>query len=534
MPDDCWRSVTIIAQALIASLTGTLGLAVVIRYAALLGIPSAILFGLFIDDTSLIFSQRRQKRRRGHRLAQGAEARSPNPYAIYAKMTRARLYPCGWFYCIFALQIVSWSGSYASPSIHDNQPAAQPSIAVKAGVLLTGGIGMVHAPTGESPAVLDWAEIFNTNKRLFLPVGQMTTRRNRHTAVLMPDGQVLILGGVDAVLIPMIPFFGPAMPWVLSSTEVFDPVAGRFGVSASMHAARDEPTATLLSNGKVLIVGGGIDAAELYDSTTESFSRIGTNSVFSSRYEHTATLLRSGKVLLAGGGDAQAALFEPSDNQFITTGAMSSNRVYDTATLLADGKVLIAGGCPYAHGPAFSSSEIYDPGSGKFTLGPAMIEARAGHAATLLDDGRVLITGGSSDNLAEIYDPEVNAFYPAAMMSDSRRGHSATVLPDGQVLIAGGLDQSYKPLTTAQLYDPASGQFLPPIEMTEARAGQTATLVWIRWPFAIATLSPTPFPTTAPAVTPMPPAHAAPVPTTRELGASAPVSAAPETRPKQP
>jgi MFS family permease len=42
---------SILAQAVIAALTGPLGLAAVIRYMAFLGFPSAILFGLFIDET---------------------------------------------------------------------------------------------------------------------------------------------------------------------------------------------------------------------------------------------------------------------------------------------------------------------------------------------------------------------------------------------------------------------------------------------------------------------------------------------------
>ena len=99
----------------------------------------------------------------------------------------------------------------------------------------------------------------------------MTTHRDRHAAAILPDGKVLIVGGVDTVLVPLVSFPGPAMPWILSSTEILDPRVGRFSATAKMNTPRDEPTATLLKNGKVLIVGGGVSGAELYDPRSKRF-----------------------------------------------------------------------------------------------------------------------------------------------------------------------------------------------------------------------------------------------------------------------
>lgn len=405
----------------------------------------------------------------------------------------------GWTCLLFAILFLSCADCITYATTIDHQDKQKPSLplasnstqprpSMRAMVLLSAGIGTVQAPTGQSPAVLDTAELFDTVNHKFIAAGKMTTHRDRHTAFVLASGKVLVVGGVDTVLVPLILFPGPAMPWILSSTEIFDPATASFSSAAPMQSARDEPTTTLLPNGKVLVVGGGTDTAELYDPVTRKFISAGTASA--SRYEQTATLLQNGKVLIAGGGSAQADLFDPATGQFTPTGAMKTNRIYDTATLLTDGKVLIAGGSEYARSPALSTTEIYDPAAAAFTPGPAMTEPRAGHTATLLNDGRVLITGGSSYELAEIFNPYINSFYPAAMMNESRRGQSATLLPDGQVLIAGGWDESYKPIATAQLYDPESGQFSQPIEMTEARAGQTANLIWIRWPLATASPSP--------------------------------------------
>src|SRR5581483_4435854 len=115
-------------------------------------------------------------------------------------------------------------------------------------VLITGGTGIVDvAPTGESPAVLNTAEIYDPVVGEFLPISPMTTQRDRHSATALPDGRVFIVGGVDTVLVPLASFPGPAMPWILRSTEIFDPSDGRFTAAANMAAARDEPTATVLN-----------------------------------------------------------------------------------------------------------------------------------------------------------------------------------------------------------------------------------------------------------------------------------------------
>jgi hypothetical protein len=118
------------------------------------------------------------------------------------------------------------------------------------------------------------------------------------------------------------------------------------------------------------------------------------------RSGHTATLLTNGKVLIVGGDDARAELFEPATETFAPTGSMSISRYGATATLLANGKVLIAGGLgPGANQlPRLDTAELYDPLSGTFSGTGSMAVPRFLHAATLLNDGKILITGGTTDN----------------------------------------------------------------------------------------------------------------------------------------
>jgi Galactose oxidase, central domain/Kelch motif len=306
----------------------------------------------------------------------------------------------------------------------------------------------------------------------FRATGSMAIGRASHSATLLKDGRVLVAGGLVA--------FTPRGSTLTASAEVYDPTAGTFSTTGSMGNPRYWHTATLLTNGQVLITGGrgGLASAELFDPVSGTF--VPTGVMASARYLHTATLLTNGKVLIAGGADTNAAgiafataeLFDPASGTFSPTGSMGTARAGHTATLLTSGKVLVAGG---GNGNPIATAELYDPISGTFSPTGDMATARESHSATLLTTGKVLITGGTTALTAEIFDPATGSFAATGSMADQRSEHTATLLEDGTVLVAGGLGVTL--LSSAEIFDPATGTFTITGSTTSPRVAHTATLM---------------------------------------------------------
>ncbi len=163
--------------------------------------------------------------------------------------------------------------------------------------------------------------------------------------------------------------------------------AGHVNATGKLSVPRFSQTATLLPNGKVLIAGGmerngKYDAsAELYDPHTGVFTPTAT--MESARSCHTATLLPNGKVLIAGGSDgtgtnlASAELYDPATERFAPTGNLTGPRCGAAAVLLKSGKVLLVGGDGAHEYDRLTSAELYDPATGRFTATGSMRVPRA-------------------------------------------------------------------------------------------------------------------------------------------------------------
>jgi hypothetical protein len=307
--------------------------------------------------------------------------------------------------------------------------------------------------------------------------GSLNIARLYHTATLLSDGKILVAGGASGIDFDH-----------LKSAELYDPVTETWRITGRLKVPRSFHTATLLRDGRVLVAGGArsgsAGSAELYDPK-EGKWRV-TGRLNEPRFGHTATLLENGKVLLAGGYDEltdalnTAELYDPDTGTWSFTGNLNTpSDGPPTATLLQNGKVLILRrGAP----------ELYDPDTGTWsTISSPSRHIGSGHTATLLPDGRVLLAGGEfigPINPAELYDPNTGTWSSTGPLNRARFYHTATLLPNKKVLVAGG--EIYRvsggvtfgvQLDHSELYDPDTGTWSFTSKLNTPRSGHTATLL---------------------------------------------------------
>ena len=285
-------------------------------------------------------------------------------------------------------------------------------------------------------------------------VGPMTTERADHTATLLNDGRVLIAGGFKGI--------GTSFT-VLDSAEIFNPVINSFASVSNMTTVRAFHTATLLSNGKVLIVGGvgadgstALNTAEIFDPATNTFSPVGN--LNSKRFFHTANLLPDNRVLIAGGFDSlnlkSTEIFDPVANQFSVGPDMNMPRTHHASTSLIDGRIFLVNGLILG---SIMSVDIYNPSANIFTSATSSAEQLGLSVNTLLS-GKVSILGGKLFNqpngqTAEIFDPADNSFVEIGpMLISGIARDSAVLLNSGQVLFIG---TNIK----AQIFNPQTNEF---------------------------------------------------------------------------
>jgi hypothetical protein len=337
--------------------------------------------------------------------------------------------------------------------------------------LLSNGQVLIVGGLNDQENSLASAELYNPATESFTPTGNLETARADHTATLLSNGMVLISGGI---------YVNSGNVTLLASAELYNPATGTFTyTTGSMNEARDG-TAALLNNGQVLMASGDLSfsnpaTAELYNSATGTFTL--TGNLFYP-VDTTATSLNDGTVLMAGGDDYEgnalsvAQLYNPTAGTFSSTGSLNVGSSGHTSTLLNTGCVLIAGGSfnSNSQGP-ISRTETYDPVAKVFTLNANMAIARGTHTATLLNNGSVLVIGGDTASgltgTAELFNPSTQTFTGAGSLEIPRDGHTATLLNDGTVLIVGG-DSSAGISASSELYAPAGAPKPTSLQVTPA------------------------------------------------------------------
>ncbi len=293
--------------------------------------------------------------------------------------------------------------------------------------------------------------------------------REEATVTLLRDGRVLIAGG-------------EGYQGVLTLVELFNPKTNTYSAGPDMSVPRDQATATLLRNGNVLVVGGTADnvnaepltSAEIYNPRTNTWKR--TGSLSQARFGHQATLLQDGRVLVMGGTpDVETQLisceiWDPATGKWSPTGSMNYGRRYSSAVTLANGNVLEAGDDV--------RSEVYAVASGSWSFTQAEPTAIFAMPLVALKDGTVLAAPSVSNGhtgTGEVYDPTMNA-WTATRSSVASYYAATTLLRDGSVMVAGGCTDncSVQSVTSSVRYMPGRRNYASLAPMNIGRESAVA------------------------------------------------------------
>ena len=319
-------------------------------------------------------------------------------------------------------------------------------------VLIVGGLG----PGGEPR---ERSEVYDPSLDQWVALDPPTTgARVYHTATKLTDGKVLIAGGEDRL-----------NTTYYKSVDIYDSALDqKWQTARDMIDKRSNFTATLLNNGTVLVVGGNcglgcaLSTAEIYDpaSDTWTYTRGRLNS---SRHSHQAIKLSNGNVLILGGNDGSrqllsAEIYDVNSDTFVTTSPYLGGSTNHTVTLdPSSNRVIVAGGLD---GVPVDTIAIFN-NSGLFANTSNLPTTRSGHTASLLSNGNILFTGGMrslspGDILmdAELFSLASFGILPSpSPMNEPRVWHTATVLEDGRVLVIGG-ETTAQASNSCEIYQP--------------------------------------------------------------------------------
>jgi len=256
----------------------------------------------------------------------------------------------------------------------------------------------------------------------------------------------------------------------------------------SLKASRELHRTAVVSAGgsvRLLLIGGrgaagaALASVESYDVTSHVVTAAASMTV--GRWGHSATVLTDGRVLVAGGFTAQGPassveLYDPTTNSWSAGPKLAAGRYQHAAVaLVAPLRVLVVGGFAATAGATLGSAELLDVGQQIWQTAGALIQGRADHSATVLTDGRVLVAGGAAQanklGSTELFDPQTLSWTPGPVLSATRRGHAAARLMDGSVLIAGGESAA------VDLFTAAPDRVLALPGLGEARTGLTLSAV---------------------------------------------------------
>lgn len=344
----------------------------------------------------------------------------------------------------------AWTDGDPGMTLKDRHHLGAATLLGNGKVIVAGGLDKTPP---EIPAITT-AELYDPATKRWSVTGPLQTPRWSLDAITLASGKALFAGGATAFKVPA----------TVATAEVFDPATESFSYTANnLSVARHSFGITLIHDGKVFITGGntagnnlggtGVTAVDIYDPATNRFSPAAPMN--SGRSLHAQVTLGDGRVVVIGGAQNDAEVFDPTTNKWTISKNTLPTTLKDTKAFeLYNGKVFVAGGQNTVDGVTTDATWFFDPNSGQFTPGPSMAGfnyAEAGvqvgasdyTAFDLFPTGHrlrgryILIAGGEHDPLegpdvelfsSVLYDAQQNKFLNMGRMPFIHDDHAESLL----------------------------------------------------------------------------------------------------------
>ncbi|MBI4722527.1 MAG: T9SS type A sorting domain-containing protein [Candidatus Stahlbacteria bacterium] len=322
------------------------------------------------------------------------------------------------------------------------------------------------------------ARLYNCwNNSLETINGPNGARKQASAEVLLPDGKVLLAGGINNG----------------TQCEIFDPTNNTWSYTGPFNNNRYKQVMVLLPApwNKVLAAGSqdGTTTCELYNIGAGTWAITGAMN-----YSHKTpgmVLLPNGKPLIVGGRGAgshkKCELFDPNNNTWQETDTTMYPKNHFNLGILYTGKVL-AIGTVVDDWTMSKECEIYDPSIGRWIDRTTLLQARRAHTVTILPiihttncSTTVLVVGGETSSgvtrTCELYNYRSYESSNTGLLNTARAYHTATLLPSTNVFVTGGKITGGAATASCELFNMGTEQWSPAATLGTARFDQTATLL---------------------------------------------------------
>jgi hypothetical protein len=364
--------------------------------------------------------------------------------------------------------------------IFDNCPAAGlpclntplPTIPV---TLADGSTVQLSVPTQVGILGQFWAEAEpDTNQ--WNAVASMQQARSGHTATVLANGKVLVVGGAGSA--------------AASSAEIYDPSQNSWTLTASPSCGRTSHAATLLADGRVLVTGGTVcpQTAEIFDPVAQIWVTAASIPI-AYPGPTVSLLLQDHRVLVAGANGAD--VYDPVANTWTATSGLAALSNPAGALLSNGSAIILDNNC----GSGVTTPQSFNPATNTWTAGATLTACSVlNPTATTMAAGTVLVTGSASETWWSFYDPVANSWGGIPLYSGfvldpytlPTQGSAAQLLSDGRLLLVGGnaligqsdtLNTLSVPASISPIYDPADGSWTPKPPLNVGRTGPAVVML---------------------------------------------------------